>query len=721
MRLENVTGRAWFFYVVLAALLAIPAFWNLGGGEIREWDEGLALRHANNALHFDSWLVPTSNSGHFSRAFTKPPLLIWQVAWGLSWFGPSVVGARVGTALALLVTGLVAAALARRMELSRFVAAAWALVIVCAGGGVTWARSVNIEITLVLFSMTALYCYARSHGGVSPEPSARRWAGWAVGAGLAISGAFLTKQLVCALPAISIVLCELCLFRWQQWKRSVVRLALAGGIPSAVAGVWSLVAYQASSGKVVKAMVDFTVVKRVQGFGGGQHYNHLNRVALYLTEAFEPFAWELAALGFVLLWLKAVRWRNPAFLLVTLHLLVAVAVYDSLTRALLPWYAWSVAVPLMLGLAFALGRAAEEALGWCRRALRAEPGQRVWPEAPSAAAVIGASSCALAVSELWHRTGSRLTLFLVLFVAVALCCLLLPRVRRTWLRAGLVGIAVVSPATSCVYALGQRQEYHLDPGPLSALMEPVRASGARRVAVERRLAAHENRYRALFGPQAVPTSAAPWSKKSRGKVEAYVESGQYPAELQPRKGVELFRSAGVVAWVGGLSKPPIADKAIKQLVDKGPLTFEAEHATSDYPATFWTEDGELGRGVQWVNVAAYKPRIGTLASFRTPKLPAGRYAVDVLVAAECDKRRRGSVGNIALRLGTAKRGAPVGCRNDGVTPVTLEASTGTPSELRVQVEFRAGSLWVDKMVVRKLPKPSKKKQPRGKRKKKPKQ
>ena len=174
LSLANPKQRRILYSFGLFLVLLVPAFWNLTGSEVAEWDEGLAVRHARNALLHNVWLVPTQENGSFSRAFSKPPFLLWQIAASMKVFGASAWSARFGTALALVLTALLARQLAKRMGLHEAVASTWAFSIVICGGALKWARFVNIEVTLVLFNLLALYCYARAF------ENHQRWVRWAV-------------------------------------------------------------------------------------------------------------------------------------------------------------------------------------------------------------------------------------------------------------------------------------------------------------------------------------------------------------------------------------------------------------------------------------------------------------------------------------------------------------------------------------------------------------
>jgi 4-amino-4-deoxy-L-arabinose transferase-like glycosyltransferase len=702
--------KPWVGYVLLALALAVPAFWNLGGGELHEWDEGLALRHAKNALEFGRWLTPTSNTGGFSPAFTKPPYLIWQTALGLTTFGWSALGARSGTALALVFTGVVCAALGRQLGLNRWLGSAWAFAVVLSGGALRWAREVNIEIPLVMFSVLALYCYSRAltenattTDHVPPAGTVRgtrRLHLWAVAAGAALCGAFLTKQMVCGLPAVAIVLAELIAFRRAAWKTSAVRLGITGALPTLMALAWFLQANAQSKGRVVRSMVDFTIVKRFSGLSGGQHFNYLNRVSIHLTDSLSPFPWELGLLGVALLWYRIGSRRPAALTLVTLYGLCGIAVFDMGSRSILPWYTWSIAVPLMLGIAHLLAQVIDYSVALVTRAFSEDPTAGALA-APSFEVALGGAAIVLATSNAWELQGSRLSLMLTLVVAAVAGISVWKARLGARVRGVIVSTALVGPALLFLYTLTLRPAYGADPGPLFALMEPL--AGVKRVAVASDLtsARQTNVYNALFGPGASVVRRAPWQSGPKEAYQAYVQRLQLPSEFTPAKGVSLYRSQGVVAWKGKLNSAPFNDKAMGELLKQGPLTFEAEEGTSTHPGTFARYEGQRVRYLGGLNSDRYRAKATSMFRIETPALPAGAYEIAIHLGSRCERRRKGPVGEVRSSFGDASHTLTLPCSDKDLHPVIERLTSRSARPLKVDVRFLTGQLWVDKIVVKK--------------------
>jgi 4-amino-4-deoxy-L-arabinose transferase-like glycosyltransferase len=76
------------------ALVAL--FWNLGGGSLREWDEGLTAERAREMLVTGDWLTPRFQG---RPDFQKPPLYYWLTAVGLRVLGPDELPVRLWSAL----------------------------------------------------------------------------------------------------------------------------------------------------------------------------------------------------------------------------------------------------------------------------------------------------------------------------------------------------------------------------------------------------------------------------------------------------------------------------------------------------------------------------------------------------------------------------------------------------------------------------------------------
>ncbi len=701
-----MSSRAYSFCLFL--ILLVPALWNLSGSEIADWDEGLAVRHARNALQNNVWLVPTQESGGFSRAYSKPPFLLWQIAAGIKLFGVSPWGMRIGTALALVLSALVARQLARRIGLHEAVASVWALLIVVCGGALKWARFVNIEITLVLFNLLALYCYARAF------QDSQRWVRWAVLSATALCGAFLTKQLVCALAAVPLVLLEVFLYDHQLRRRAYARLALTGCIAVVVAGAWWMYAAAQSNGRVADSMVEFTLVQRVKGLPGGQHINYLNRIANEVREGLDPIALEVCVLGWGLLLFRRLRDNNPTLWLVLLNLAISLIVFGFVSRSILPWYAWSIIVPLLLGSAYVLGEGLRESWAWGVRVIDDphKPFGRPSLELGVLALVVGGGVLSLTEERMEQFSWILATLLLFFGGVWAL--------RRSSLkgvRVALVSLLFVWPTGSWAYGLSLRDAYHQDPGPLLALAAPLADANATRVAVEQNLAGGKNRYRAVFGPQAKAERRAPWlSKPAKVPFQAYVEQGQLPREYTPPKGLQLERSAGLLAWIGDVSTQPYDANTLNELLSDGSITYEAEWGTSGIDTSLGWREGQRVRGATDLDATRYRTKAVRLVEVTTTQLPKGKYSFGVRYDADCSRVRRTPSGRVEINGGgrSLKR-FTLQCKADGLAVKSTSFELNRPSAVEIIVRYQSGGLWVDNLTIERQ-KPTKRRKPKKKKK-----
>jgi hypothetical protein len=263
----------------------------------------------------------------------------------------------------------------------------------------------------------------------------------------------------------------------------------------------------------------------------------------------------------------------------------------------------------------------------------------------------------------------------------------------------LVVATVVWPTLAFGYALSQRPAYRTDPGPLFSLMPAV--AGSKRIAVDTSLVNRKQRniYTALFGPQAAVVAREPWRDDNRARYQAYVQPGQLPVEFAAGKGLKLFRSQGVVAWVGKLDVAPFSTDTFARLLQAGPLTFEAEEGSSEFEETLTTLDGQVVRHLAKFNSDRYKPTVSELATVRTPKLPVGSYQVSVKLMSRCDKRRGGPAGEVRFAFGRNTQTQQIDCAKSGWFSLKQRLVATEVEALRVDVRFRAGELWADKIVV----------------------
>src|SRR5437660_7403198 len=131
-------------YVLLAVIAAGLFLPNLGGPSLWDIDEGNNAEAAREMLDSGNWVVPTFN---FQLRVDKPALLYWLQIGAYRAFGINEFAARFPSAVAALVTVLLAYELARRM----FGAATGliaAIILVCTGGFCASAHFANPDSLL---------------------------------------------------------------------------------------------------------------------------------------------------------------------------------------------------------------------------------------------------------------------------------------------------------------------------------------------------------------------------------------------------------------------------------------------------------------------------------------------------------------------------------------------------------------------------------------------
>ena len=184
--------RRWL--VALSAL--VLAFGLLGAHGLWDPDEGRYSNVALNMLDSGDWLTPRRNDA--VEHWTKPPLTYWAVAGSVAAFGPHPWAVRLPSALAYLLTALLAWRLARRLVPGGEDMAALGFI----GMLVPFAASqvINTDSLLMLFETLAMLAFVEARFG--DDAHARHWnlMMWA-----AFALAFLTKGPPGLLPLLAML------------------------------------------------------------------------------------------------------------------------------------------------------------------------------------------------------------------------------------------------------------------------------------------------------------------------------------------------------------------------------------------------------------------------------------------------------------------------------------------------------------------------------------
>ena len=173
--------------LVICAALLILSLSGLGSFPLHEPDEGRYATIAATMVSDGDWLTPRLSGITY---YEKPPLYFWAVASSIACWGRSAAAARLPSALAFVLCGLLVAAWARRALGRR---AEWVAPFVFASTPLAafLARIVLVDTGLALLTTCCLYAAFR--GLVEPEEGDPPRRGWVVLTWIAAGLAVLTK------------------------------------------------------------------------------------------------------------------------------------------------------------------------------------------------------------------------------------------------------------------------------------------------------------------------------------------------------------------------------------------------------------------------------------------------------------------------------------------------------------------------------------------------
>ena len=205
----------------------------------------------------DNWAVPYFNGEY---RFDKPPLTYWWMRLHYSLLGVIVLAARLHSVLAVFLTALVVAGMARRLTQST-----------SAGlfAGMAWLSSLQslIHGRLCVADMPMILCVTLACRALVEllavvEEPAKRWSGWFWCLWLSLGAGFLAKGPIAWLvPALACVL-----WRWVFWRKPLPwsRLQAIPGvlIVLAMAGAWGIPALIQTKGAFWQVGMGEHVVKR---------------------------------------------------------------------------------------------------------------------------------------------------------------------------------------------------------------------------------------------------------------------------------------------------------------------------------------------------------------------------------------------------------------------------------------------------------------------------
>ncbi len=670
-------GRAtWVALLLLAAIAAPLLLTGLEGEGLRIHDEGLYGQLARNALHHGRYVHAVAADGSPYPAFPKPPLTIAAVAASFHVFGISITALRLPFALSMLGLVLVCFAWGRRIA-GLSLAIAWAGSMLVCAAAFRWGRVACIEPMMMLWIVAALWAY---HEAMLRD--GRRAVGWALACGVALALAFATKQVVVAVAILPIFGLETIRWRWRQaWPR----LLLAMALPAGAAIGWGWAVYRALGSAAIDLYVRTGVLDRVEGYQTGSLSRSLNELSEVLAQASDPFVWGLGVVGIVLLVLDRPRSRRDAdgAWLLPLLLLTVVLVFENLSSSMLPWYAFDLIPPLMGGMGFVIAglvTPVDDRMGLVRAT---------------------AGALALGVGAVGALAGwvSQIDAAVALGVAVVVLWRL-PDTAARWGRQLLIGLAaVILVATAADQpALRMLPEGH------AQLMRTFAARGITTVAVGSDTGLPgEHAWATYYGPGARWVKRTPW--RSHDTVEAYVTGTIWPQEVVARPGVELLRVPGATAFVGELRTSPLPGLSLDEMLDAGPLSFEAEHMVSQREGTLWADDDAVGGMARAVVPTRGRTREAFVLSHGVrARLPRGTYTAGFVLRSDCGTIVDRPAAVVKVIAGSKVRGTgQLSCTASGTgryETLEVEFSLSRAADVDLHVQYFRGKLWHDRTWIR---------------------
>lgn len=734
----SLQKQATWAFGALVVLSSLVLFWGLNAGRINIYDEGLYGMYGRTLLRYGVYLHAVDIHGDFPAGivkFSKPPLSVWAVAASMKLLGPSLFALRLPFALASLAVTLLAFAFGRLLERGPrgvWLGFAWGVAWLISYGTYEHGRTATIEPMLLAFVMAALYAYDRA------QASPGRGLAWAALAGLMVGGAFLTKQLVCAIAVVPMLASEWRLRHSGSRGRRHARLAIVLGVPGLIAGGWFAALYAKVGFRAFKVLWNHAIVRRVSGFDGVHHQNYLNRVAELLDLDATPFSWQLGLIGLGLLWLDKTRRRDSesaadGVWLIGLWFVCSWLAFDVGSRAILPWYALTLLPPLALGHAWLCVRAVAYVLERRSQPAGRQLEPRVEPpgdspqepriEATSSSrsqshdvtdsskqldaliAASGAVALALTAGLAAHGFMPSLLAIALALWAIVYCLRVPPpsAARIRLLLAALGGMLVIGTFLRDAYR-------GTDTDPLASLGERLWAKGKTHVSVASRAEVHPYALTTFFGADAEDSEDAPWQRDlaEARTFEARVESLSWPNEIAPRKGVEVLRDAGILAWVGDLTEPPFKPEDIAAALGRGALTFEAEHMAGDRFYTLTSDDRASGKRARTAQQRLLeRAEDFSLAKGHTPELPRGRYIATFWLKLRCTGYRGESLGEarvLAKRMSTKRKA--LDCRvarkqdNDTWNPLAVSFNLANATPIDLELRWNQGYVSLDRVSVK---------------------
>lgn len=244
--------HGWWVLLVLALLLYLPGTATI---PLMDRDEPRFAHATVEMMNRDTWTIPYFNGAY---RFDKPPLTYWWMRLHYALLGVNELTARLHSLVAVYLTALVVAGMARQLTSSSsaglLAGAAWLTSL----QSLVHGRLCVADMPMIL--LVALACRALVE--LLTEPPLRRWSGWFWCLWLSLGAGFLAKgPIAWFVPALALLV-----WRWMLWKKPLPwsRLQAVPGLCIAVAMVaaWGIPALIETNGAFWKTGMGEHVVKR---------------------------------------------------------------------------------------------------------------------------------------------------------------------------------------------------------------------------------------------------------------------------------------------------------------------------------------------------------------------------------------------------------------------------------------------------------------------------
>jgi 4-amino-4-deoxy-L-arabinose transferase-like glycosyltransferase len=394
--------------VVVAAVVRFTV--GLGDEAIRNWDEGLYCAATRDMIREGNLLYPIVN-GAFDSYYGKPPFVNWLHVITTSVFGFTPFAFRLPSALASVVSVVLAHRVATRMA-GRAAGAFAASVLLLSLPFADFGRQNLLEPLLAMFALGSLHLHA-----LAIERDATRYA---LASGVLVGLAILTKQMVGALPFCAVVVAELALRRPGATRRTLAHLAAL-----LLSSAWWFVWVRAEVGPELEAsLFDTHLIQRAVGA-----FEAHGRLPLDYGQHLSLFFWTVPIVAGGVGAVRAIGRRDARVhgLLLGAFAFGHYLLFGVISRNFLPWYVLS-AVPALVVLTSTLfGRGGSF---WVRALLLGSVGAGLALDAGGDPVLFGLVAVLLAVPFEWRPAPDRAPTLLLLLAFGLSALVMKPRVTR---------------------------------------------------------------------------------------------------------------------------------------------------------------------------------------------------------------------------------------------------------------------------------------------------